>query len=526
MKRFIIAFLIIVPLGAAIGVAALRPDLVPKWGQGPGAHAHPDDGGLYCKEHGVPEKFCTICHPELTASLLWCNEHGVPEDICTLCHPDVKERYNVTTCEHNLPAEFCPRCGKGAAPNLVDDGWCAEHNEPEATCSQCEPGEESGTEHSHDEGDEHEHPAAKKVDVRPLSIVELRRPGLAEKIGLQTAPVAEERHAHRLSANAEVAYNASRYAKVRPRVSGFVHEIEADIGDEVQTGQVLAVIDSPEVGTAKTQYLAALPAVSLAEATLKRTTTLIQRDALPGKNQLEAEAGLNQATAELMNAEQRLRNLGFNDENLDLIRETRDSTSLLRVLAPIDGTIVARGAVAGEAVEPTTPLFDVADTSVMWAWIDLSERDSALVEKGQPVTFSIPGYDEGTRYPGRVTWIGTEVNPQTRTTRVRAELSNPDGRLRANQFGRAEIQVEDEHAALIVPKAAVQDFERARLVFIPQDDGSFRPQRVQTRLVGRPDVVEVTWGLRPGDHVVTVRSFLLKTELMRDALGAGCADDH
>jgi cobalt-zinc-cadmium efflux system membrane fusion protein len=144
------------------------------------------------------------------------------------------------------------------------------------------------------------------------------------------------------------------------------------------------------------------------------------------------------------------------------------------VLAPIDGTVVAREAVVGEAVEPSTQLFDIADTSVMWAWIDVSERDAEHVSKGQAITFTVTG-SEGKGYPGRVTWVGTEVNSQTRTTRIRAELENPDGKLRANQFGRAEIQVEDEHAALIVPKAAVQDFERAHLVFIAEDDGTSGP---------------------------------------------------
>lgn len=527
MKRFLVALCIILAIGAAaVGVAAVRPDLLPTWARGP-APAQADDGGLRCVEHGVPEKFCTLCHPELKGKLLWCEEHGVPEDICTLCHPEVKERYNVTTCEHNLPAEFCPKCGKGQAPNLVDDGWCEEHNEPEATCSKCNPTKQEGEHSERPAGSDEakaEGEGEEKADVRPLSIVKLRRPELAAKLGLQTAPVTEERHAHRLGGNAEIAYNATRYAEVRPRVSGFAREVKVEVGDEVRTGHVLAVIDSPEVGTAKTQYLAALPAVSLAEATLKRTSALVQRDAMPGKNQLEAETNLHQARAELMNAEQRLRNLGFGDAELSQIRERRDSTTLLSVLAPIDGTVVAREAVVGEAVEPSTQLFDIADTSVMWAWIDVSERDAEHVAKGQAITFTVTG-SQGKSYPGRVTWVGTEVNPQTRTTRIRAELENPGGKLRANQFGRAEIQVEDEHAALIVPKAAVQDFERAHLVFIAQNDGTFRPQRVQTRRVSSRDAVEVTWGLRRGDRVVTARSFLLKTELMRDALGAGCADD-
>ena len=72
-----------------------------------------EDYGLYCKEHGVPEKFCTLCHEELKESLLLCKEHGdIPEEICTLCHPDVEEKYDIAMCPkgHGLPEHFCSEC--------------------------------------------------------------------------------------------------------------------------------------------------------------------------------------------------------------------------------------------------------------------------------------------------------------------------------------------------------------------------------------------------------------------------------
>jgi cobalt-zinc-cadmium efflux system membrane fusion protein len=74
-----------------------------------------EDYGLYCKEHGVPEKFCTLCHPELEETLLLCPEHGnIPEDICTLCHPEVEEKYDIVMCPegHGLPQHFCTECAE------------------------------------------------------------------------------------------------------------------------------------------------------------------------------------------------------------------------------------------------------------------------------------------------------------------------------------------------------------------------------------------------------------------------------
>jgi len=117
-----------------------------------------------------------------------------------------------------------------------------------------------------------------------------------------------------------------------------------------------------------------------------------------------------------------------------------------------------------------------------------------------------------------------EVNPVTRTTRVRADLANDGGRLRANQFGRARVQVEPEHEALVIPAAAIQDDGKTQRVFLPLPDGaSFRPQAVVTRPTDRGDRVEVVSGLRAGRRVVTTGAFLLLSELNKDAI-AGDVD--
>ncbi len=124
-------------------------------------------------------------------------------------------------------------------------------------------------------------------------------------------------------------------------------------------------------------------------------------------------------------------------------------------------------------------------------------------------------------FTGRINWVGTEVDHTTRTTKVRAELPNPDGKLRANQFGRATIQVGDRHKAVTVAKSAVQRYENADLVFLPQKENVYRPQRIKTKPSGRADTLEVTWGLKPGQEVVTTGAFLLKTEIMKGSIGAG-----
>lgn len=516
MKRAWLAFLglVVVAAGTVAAVAWKRPDLLPSWARfGPAKAEGSADSGLFCKEHGVPEKFCTLCHPDLKDTLLLCKEHGdIPEDICTLCHPEVAEKHGIKPCEHGLPKHFCGECtGEPQASNAVDDGWCSTHNRPEATCEECAEGK----------------PKLAGADAatcrKPLPLVRFASAELAETVGIETADAKEERHNHYLGANAETDYDANRYAEVSPRVSGFLREVRADLGTLVEAGEVLAVVDSAEVSAAKSQYLSAEAALKLARDTFDRTQSLTRENAVAPKDLTQALATFNQAEAASLDARQKLRNFGFTDEDLVRILRERDTGSELPIVSPVAGTVVVRHAVRGEAVQATSHLFAVSDMTKMWLWIDVYEADIASVAPGQEVTFTISGA-AGPTFSGRVTWVGTEVNDRTRTSRVRADLANPDGRLRANQFGRAEVRVSPEHAALVVPEEAVQRKDGVDVVFVPVEQGRYRPQRIVTKASAKKGYVEVTWGLKPGDRVVTTGAFLLKTEITKGGIGAGCCE--
>ena len=508
MKRIIVRAVAVLGVGAIalVAAAALRPDILAKLG----VQAAKADYGLFCKEHGVPEKFCTLCHAELKKSLLLCPEHdNIPEAVDTKCHPENAAKYDLTPCDHGLPAHFCPKChpesfkegGSAAAnPNLINDGWCAEFGEygPDRKIKFC----------------------------KLLPMVRLASAGLAGDIGLRTAAVTEEEHAHELSANAETAYDANRYAEINPRVVGYLREARVDLGHVVKPGEVVAVVDSAEVSTAKTQYLSASAAFTLARDTYERIKALTASNAVALKEEIAARTAMDQAQSNLWNAEQRLRNFHFDDAALARVLQTKDTDPVLEIITPIGGEVVFRHAVLGEAVEPTMKLYTVADTAKAWLWIDVYERDLAQIKAGQAVAFSVSGMRPGTdsrSYEGRVTWVGSEVDEKTRTIKVRAEVPNPGSTLRAHQFGKARVVVEGPHKAMTVAKTAIQRYDNTDLVFLSQTGAAYRPQRVKTRpLAG--DVVEVTWGLKPGQEVVTDGSFLLKTEIMKGSIGAGCCD--
>ncbi len=522
MKRkvFWTAFVVIALGAVGTSVAYFRPEWMPPWARLRPVAAKPaeEDAGLFCNEHGVPEKFCTLCHEDLNKSLTICDEHGgIPEAICTLCHPEVEKKYNLKMCkEHGLPEEFCYQCGKGPAgsKHVANDGWCSTHNKPEALCEEClkDPAAHEAN--------------ANKTCRKPLPLVRLDTPQLAAKIGVEIDKAKSETHAHTLEANAETAFNGNLYAEVTPRVTGFLRQVKVDQGQNVQAGDVLAIVDSAEVAAAKSRHISNAAALTLARVSYERTKALAKRDAVPAKDELTALTALNQAESAALDAAQTLRNLGFTDADLGKIITDKDTSSQLSVLAPIAGMVVERHAVRNEPVQATTQLFVVADTSNMWLWMDIYEADIGLVKIDQPLHFTVLGAtpEEAVSIPGRVTWVGAQVDPVTRTTRVRGVLENPQGRLRANQFGQATIQVGQPHEVVVVPKAAVQINEGAEIVFIPEGEGVFRPQRIMTQPSNSEQVVEVTWGVKPGDTVVTQGSFWLKTEVMKGAIGAGCCE--
>lgn len=327
--------------------------------------------------------------------------------------------------------------------------------------------------------------------------------------------------------NVEIAYNANRYARLSSRAGGVVAEVLKDLGEQVTKGEVIAVVDSTELGNAKADLLQIAETVKLWEANAERERQLLDKGVGIERERLEAETRLAEAKIQLSKARQRLRNLGLAKEQIDLVEREGDTSSLLPVLASFDGLVVSRAAVIGEVVEPGQHILTIADTRVMWAMADLTESDLAAVATGQAATVSVDGLP-GRTFEGRLTWISTEIDPASRTLKARIEVPNEDGLLRANMFGRASIHAGGTRAVVTIPKDAVQWEGCCNIAFVRTDaEGlSFQP----ARLVLGFDIgnrYEVLRGLTPGDVIVTKGSFILKNEILKNSVGAGCCEvDH
>ncbi|NOS99462.1 MAG: efflux RND transporter periplasmic adaptor subunit [Phycisphaerales bacterium] len=345
---------------------------------------------------------------------------------------------------------------------------------------------------------------------------------MARRTGLTFFEVARQPLTYSVTCNAEIAYDGNRFAQLSSRVPGVVRGVRVDLGAKVAQGNVLAVIDSPELAAAKSDLLQAMSSVALQTKSFERESALGKTGLSPLRDVQEIENRLTEARIAESLAAQKLRLLGLSEEEVAYLRETSDTSSLLSLTAPFDGEVVERTAVIGETVETSRMLFSVADTARMWAMLDLAEPRVQL-RVGMRVTLQLEGF-EGDSFAGQIAWVSTKIDPRTRTLKARAEFVNPEGMLKANMFGQAHVQVRDNEQALVVPKEAVQWDGCCNMVFVKENDTTFEPRKVRLGLANE-DLFEVRDGVREGERVVVAGSFLLKTEILKGEIGAGCCPD-
>lgn len=438
-----------------------------------------------------------------------------------------------------------------AAASLVSserperDDWCMEHGVPESQCLICrgrEPvpdGEPVAGESVPATGERAGEMVEKPRYVQLASAESVARAGVS-------VAAAETRAASRtIEANAELGYDMTRYAQLAPRASGSVVTVRVREGERVVAGSLLALVDSAEVGRAKAEFLQAAAQVGARGRGVERLRASTSAGFRNKADLVAAEAELREAEIRLLGARQSLVNLGLTPPEIqpgtvpderelrflglpaELASELEPQATtgnLLPVVAPMEGVVIRRSAVAGELVDPSRVLFAVADTSRMWVTASLTPEEALEVAVGQEVRFTTDGQAGEPPASGKVIWVSPEVDERTRTVQVRAEVANPDGRLRAHSFGRASIVVEHTEGAVVVPSEALQWDAGTDVVFVRVNGSVFARREVS---VGAKDgaFTQIRSGLRPGERVATAGSYVLTAQLNSDKLGAGCTDD-
>lgn len=328
-----------------------------------------------------------------------------------------------------------------------------------------------------------------------------------------------------LSASARISLTQKGSAKIAARVPGRIASIEVQLGQKVQKGQVLAYLESPELGKTRAEFLAATTKARVADANYRREKDLVGKGISAERDMREAESTFVGAQAEMNAAEAGLHALGLSESDIKSLKGDDHYSSRFPARSPIDGTVLEVSATVGQAVEGTTPLFTVGQLAELWAVIDIFEAQLPLISVGQEVELTV-GAVPGTFFKGRVDYIGDLVNETSRTISVRVVVPNPDAKLKPGMFASARLQTGAESDAgsapssIVVPRESVQKVGKENVVFVPVGDNQFKPVEV-TLGVSSAEEVEITEGLQSGERIVTQGAFILKSELSKESMGEG-----
>src|SRR5215813_9878835 len=311
--------------------------------------------------------------------------------------------------------------------------------------------------------------------------------------------------------------NAYKVVTVTPIAGGVVRQVNFELGDKVERGQKLATIFSTELADAQTAYLGMLAEIEMRYQKYKRAEKLVEIGAASREEFDGVSAEYKIEQAKLTAARQKLLLLGMSAKQLDELRDSNQTGALISVEAPASGAILSRSVNQGEVVTVGKELFRIADLSTVWVIGQIYEKDFAEARVGAPVVITAPAY-QGRSFTGRVSYIDPRVEPQTRTTQIRAEVKNPNGMLKLGMFvdvNFGEPPATSAQAMVRAPRGAVQRIGAKQVVFVVTDRAGVFAQREVSAGPESDGTAPIYAGLNAGERVVTEGSFLLRAESLK-----------
>jgi cobalt-zinc-cadmium efflux system membrane fusion protein len=390
------------------------------------------------------------------------------------------------------------------------------------------------------------------------------------KAGIFVGTVYEHEMDDILTTTATAEFDPTRIARVAPRVGGSLHEMKKKVGDLVEKGEILAIVDSPDVGKAKASFRMARLQLDVKQ----QFRDTLQSGVNPPRTIAEADAAIRESRLNLIAAHQALLSLGFRFD-LDEVMKLGDdrlqnyllhlgldggaahavSENLIPIINPLPhaGWVLKREGVAGEPVAAQQTLFVVGDNGAMILMIDVPQERRDRVRIGCGVSFYPDGgkkqQDDGNKqehFDARIDWIAPDIDPKSRMIRARAVVEKPNGNLKANSFGVAHITVRDSRRVTAVSEEAIQWEGCSHILFVCEETDDkktkFRVRKVTLgirhdgfvevlpgiqekfyldffELISDDGFIRCELGVEPGERIAVLGSHVLKSELFRDRLG-------
>jgi Cu(I)/Ag(I) efflux system membrane fusion protein len=302
-----------------------------------------------------------------------------------------------------------------------------------------------------------------------------------QRLGVRSEEVRERQLSRTVRAFATLQFDERRQFVVAPKFSGWIEKLYVNAtGDVVTVGQKLFDVYSPELNVLQQQWR------------------------LGGRS---------------ADATDKLRYLAYPETALERLRQGDPPSRTVTIPSPVAGTVVDKIAIEGMRFQPGETLFRIVDTSVMWVLAEVSEQDLAYVKVGDTAKVTVNAWP-AQPFDGKVAFIYPTISKESRTARLRIEVANPDGTLRAEMAATAEITTPVDGSRIAVPEQAVIDSGRRQVVLVERGEGRYEPRPVKLG-AHVPGWLQVLDGVTPGERVVTQATFLIDAESnIRAALAA------
>jgi len=307
-------------------------------------------------------------------------------------------------------------------------------------------------------------------------------------------------------ATGTVEFDADRIARILAPVAGQVQDLRLNVGDDVRRGDTLFVLSSREVAAAIAEHLASEKDLDLAEKTFAMTKDLFEHDAASRIAMQQSENDVAKSRAKVAQTAEVLRVLGFDE---GAVANSSALPSHVPIRAPLSGIVTERTITSGQFVgTESTPLMTIADLSSVWVQADVFERDLHSIAAGQKADVTTAAYPDD-HFSAEVARVGTVVDAQTRTAKIRFVTANPGLRLKPGMFTTASLQIPGVNSTLTAPAKAVFVEDGRSFMYVQTAAAEFERREVEVAASGA-NRVQVTRGVAVGDRIVSEGVLLLR----------------
>lgn len=328
----------------------------------------------------------------------------------------------------------------------------------------------------------------------------------------------------------QVQLDLTRTVEVVSAGAGRVEQVSKLLGEKVEKSDILAVIHSADLGQAKADFLEVQAKLELSRTTFGREKELYEKKVSSEADYLNALNELKVAEASYVAADKKLHLFGLKAEQIGTVTDEKKNGDFadLVLRVPRAGTIIKQNISAGKIVGTTESLYTIADLSNLWVWCDVYEKDLAVLHeqfaKGKPLRAIVHVRAfEANEFEGVVDLVGNLMDEHTRTVKIRVQVKNPKGKLRPGMFAKVEVMIPGKGRMAAVPRNAVMTDAGESFVFQHWKEDLWARRDVTVGPI-YGDFVEILSGVPKGATIVTGGAFMLKSDILREKMGAGCAD--